>query len=190
MTGRSSIRSSATSWDAVDAAIGAEIVFPRGRMRFTGNPIHLKKRVRLIGEAGGIQTQGKGSEIVFADNQDGFVVNKSSTNNGTVIPSDGLTAAGTSFENLFFRPLDKNGPTGTDLSQFGSGIRLRSIAVIRSCHFDGFGESGIIVEASTATAYLAGIRQREQLPISRMSASGNAEATALPSMGTTPIPAC
>ena len=138
----------------VDAQLGAEIVFPRGRMQFTGNPIHLKKRVRLIGEAGGIQAQGKGSEIVFANNQDGFVVNSSTTNNGTVIPNDGLNAGGTSFENLFFRPLDKNGPSGTDLSQFGSGIRMRSPAVIRSCHFDGFGESGIIVEASTSTIYL------------------------------------
>lgn len=113
-----------------------EIVLPRGKM-LLASTIHLKSRVRLVGEGGG-QAGDAVTVLQLSPDCTGIVVHRSNTDG--VEPAGPGAADGTIIEGVMV--------CGSGAS--GHGIELKARAKIKDCHVTGFGGDGVHIEASVA----------------------------------------
>lgn len=123
--------------------VGPVIRFPAGKFYFSG-PINLKKTVVIEGAGGAGQAGPEMTQLRFASNSRGIIINRSDTNNGDTIVSATTGADGTVIRNL---QLYGAGATAT-----AHGIYAKARCVIENVNVGGFGGHGIFVAGDSNAA--------------------------------------
>jgi hypothetical protein len=127
---------------------GPRIKFGLGRYRFSGT-IDPRRIVHIIGAGPPVNAEfGGGTEFNFPANTAGMIINGNNTI-GTTTSSGLGTGYGSIIENISFY---SSTPGLMGLSSTAHGIRLRTVANIKGCHFHNFPGDAIHIRASVGAS--------------------------------------